>query len=225
MTALMNRQTLIPRNTVFFGHYLQTAEGTDTTPIEWLVLDVQEGKTLLLSRYGLDALPYNAIRGNATWEDCTLRSWLNDLFFYRAFTPKEQTGIVTSQVPNGNSQGYAGWKNNKESDTLDKVFLLSYAEANRYLEVERSSRSSSDNPKACVHPTRYAVARGALEDEEYFSTEMETSTGSWWLRSPGSNQRMAANVFIDGNLDLQCVEMDTLCVRPAMWVDLSAGVL
>ena len=46
---------------VTLGHYPQTAEGTDQTAIEWIVLDYDEvnHKALLLSRYGLDAMAYN----------------------------------------------------------------------------------------------------------------------------------------------------------------------
>lgn len=44
---------------VSFGHYPQTASGHDRTPIVWLVLQVTGNKALLLSRDGLDAMPYN----------------------------------------------------------------------------------------------------------------------------------------------------------------------
>ena len=47
--------------TIPFGAYPQTADGTDSTPIEWIILDYREdeGRALLLSRYVLDAKPYN----------------------------------------------------------------------------------------------------------------------------------------------------------------------
>lgn len=224
MTVLTKEQAIAVGSIVTFGTYPQTESGTDRTPIEWQVLDVQEGTALLLSKYGLDAQPYNATNTRVTWETSTLHSWLNDEFLNRAFTPEEQVGIVTSWVPNDSSQGYDQWKTNGGSDTLDQVFLLSYQEANHYLGVVHSSGSSKDNPKACVHPTPYAIAQGAIEDEEYYTTTEGTSAGFWWLRSPGSNPRQAANVFVDGNLDLQPVQLNTLCVRPALWVDLSAEV-
>ena len=46
---------------ISFGTYPQTESGNDATPIEWLVLDYDEdnNRALLLSRYGLDAKPYN----------------------------------------------------------------------------------------------------------------------------------------------------------------------
>ena len=45
---------------VTFGQYEQDNNtGNGPEEIEWIVLDVQDGKSLLLSRYGLDAKPYN----------------------------------------------------------------------------------------------------------------------------------------------------------------------
>lgn len=225
MTVSMSKRSIAPGSIVTFGIYPQTAGGTDRTPIEWLVLDVQEGKALLLSRYGLDAKPYNTANVNTTWATCTLRAWLNDAFLRYAFTSQEQMRIASCQVSNADNQGYGKWKTSGGYDTVDKIFLLSYKEAHEYLGVTLSTENSSDTPKAVVHPTRYAILQGAIEDEEDFATPSGEAAGSWWLRSPGNNQRLAANVFIDGNLDLQPVSLNTLCVRPALWVDLSAEVL
>ena len=47
-----------PGDYVIMGTYPQGENG-EVEPIEWLVLDVQDGNVLLISRYGLDAKPYN----------------------------------------------------------------------------------------------------------------------------------------------------------------------
>ena len=83
---------------VKFGHYPQTAAGNDNTPIEWLVLAVQGNRALLLSRYELDAKPYNTLKTGVTWETCTLRTWLNGEFLNKAFTAEEKTGIQTRAI-------------------------------------------------------------------------------------------------------------------------------
>ena len=82
---------------VTFGHYEQD-NNLDNGPeaIEWIVLDMQEGKALLLSKYGLDAIPYNTEYVNITWEQCTLRTWLNQDFLKTAFDEKEQSAILTT---------------------------------------------------------------------------------------------------------------------------------
>lgn len=55
-------------NYVTFGTYPQTALGNDQTPIEWLVLARDGRQALLISRYGLDAKPYNTKLSSVTWK-------------------------------------------------------------------------------------------------------------------------------------------------------------
>ena len=65
---------------ISFGHYPQTASGTDDMPIEWIVLEADGDSALLLSRYALDCQPFNTKQDFVTWETCTLRKWLNSDF-------------------------------------------------------------------------------------------------------------------------------------------------
>ena len=205
---------------VTFGHYPQTAAGNDQTPIEWLVLEVKDNQVLLLSRYGLEARAYNTSETSVTWESCTLRAWLNKDFLNAAFTAAEQKGIVLTTVDNSESQGYGEYSTNGGNDTQDKIFLLSYAEAYKYFDV---TQSDSVNTKAQAEPTMYAISQGA-----YTNSSNETSDGEaagwWWLRSPGHYQDYAARVYDDGSLYSRSVSLDSVCVRPALWVDLDAGV-
>ena len=89
---------------VTFGTYPQKADGADSTPIEWLVLDVQGDRALLLSCRGLDTKQYHTEKTGTTWESCSLRTWLNGEFLERAFSEKEQAGILTTDVDNGRDQ-------------------------------------------------------------------------------------------------------------------------
>ncbi len=57
--------------------------------IEWLVISEQDGKKLLLSKYGLDSREYHETSDPVSWENCTLRSWLNGEFFDEAFSDEE----------------------------------------------------------------------------------------------------------------------------------------
>ena len=98
-----------PGDTITFGHYPQESDGTDWTQVEWLVLEVQNGKALLLSSLGLDVKPYHAVEENVTWETCSLREWLNNEFLNTAFSPEEQVRIHETEVDNRFSQGYSEW--------------------------------------------------------------------------------------------------------------------
>ena len=207
---------------VTFGHYPQTAAGNDMTPIEWLVLEVKGNKALLLSRYGLDAKPYNTERVATTWEQCTLRTWLNGEFMNKAFSIAEQGAILTAIVDNSRNQEYSGWNTNGGNNTEDKIFLLSYAEANKYFGVQHTSVSGSkNNTKSLVAPTAYALKQRAYTRSDY-KTEDGTAAGWWWLRSPGYISPSAARVSFDGFLASYYVNRGNGCVRPALWVNLDA---
>ena len=197
-------------NTITFGTYPQTAEGTDSTPIEWLVLAKVEDKALLISKYALDRVPYNTKWTYVTWETCTLRKWLNNLFYNRAFSAEEKQNIILSKVTADKNPEYS---TNPGNDTNDNIFLLSIPEVNRYFK--------GDNSRMCA-PTDYAVKHGAYTD----GINMVDGRAScwWWLRSPGYDGRdyTAAFVRSGGSVygDGSSVSHDRGCVRPCVWVRL-----
>ncbi len=205
-------------NYVTFGHYPQTREGNDSTEIEWLVLARDGNKVLLISRYGLDTKPYNDYWADITWEKCTLRTWLNGTFLSKAFTAEEQKGILLTNVDNGSSQGYSKWSTNGGNNTQDRVFLLSYAEANKYFGVTYSM-----NTKSRVAPTAYAIEQGAYTSNSD-KTADGTAAGWWWLRSPGYYPSSAARVYDGGSLGYSSFSNDDAVVRPALWINLESGI-
>ncbi len=207
-------------NYVTFGTYPQTKAGNDATPIEWLVLARDGNKALLISRYALDAQPYNKdYFTSVTWETCTLRTWLNGTFYNKAFSSAEQAAILTTNVDNSKNQCYSGYRMNGGNNTQDKVFLLSYAEADKYLGV---TYDNSGNTKSRVAPTAYAIAQGAIS----FSgeTAADENAGYWWLRSPGSCWNYNAEVNTSGFLTSDYTSQDSTSVRPALWVNIESGV-
>ena len=226
-TAVVAREAeLAPYKTigsiVTFGKYQQN-NNTNNGPeaIEWLVLDVQNGKSLLLSRYGLDAKPYNTEWWKDTaWEECSLRAWLNNDFLKGAFTPTEQSAILLTAVDNSKSQGYSDWSTNGGNNTQDHLFLLSYAEANKYLGV---TYDDSNNTKSRVAPTAYAKVQGAYTNDDNKTVDGEAA-GWWWLRSPGSFRNSAAYVYLDGSLLDSGVNSESVVVRPAFWLNLKSDI-
>ncbi len=209
-------------NIVTFGHYEQDNNlSNGSEAIEWIVLDVHDGKALLLSRYGLDAKPYNTEFTDITWEKCTLRSWLNNEFLRTAFSSEEQTAILITTVDNSANQHHIGfgWCTNGGNNTQDKVFLLSCAEVEQYLSVKQDFRST----EARVTPTEYAIKAGADANDTY-KTADGSMAGWWWLRSPGYHQHSGAAVDSAGVLSHFSSSFDTGIVRPALWLNLNSGI-
>lgn len=202
-------------DTVLFGSYRQEyGEGSRREAIEWLVLDKQCGKLLLLSKYALEAKPYHNESKAVTWETCTLRSWLNRRFYHTAFQPAEQERILTARVRNEDNGKHGTDGGN---DTEDKIFLLSTGEVRDYFGTE----PEAEDPVRRVKVTAYARAQGGYcqSDGEY------AGNGWWWLRSPGSDSYNAADVDYNGRVDRagDLVNYYGLVVRPAFWLDPEAA--
>ena len=191
-----------PGDTVFLGTYEQdnnTSNGKED--IAWLVLEVKDGKALVVSKYALDCKQYNTSNTIVTWETCTLRKWLNNDFINAAFSSYERAMIPTVMVSADKRPGHSA---NPGNATQDQVFLLSITEANKYF--------NSNGARQC-EPTDYAVANGSRESH----------SGNfcwWWLRSPGSTQDSAAYVYSGGGVieSGNDVDYNDGAVRPAMWI-------
>ena len=208
---------------VTFGRYEQDGDKENgPEEIEWVVLDVQDGKALLLSKYGLEAKPYNTEYTDVTWETCTLRAWLNSDFLNKAFSAEEQSAILTTTVDNSSSQGYNDLNSIDGNNTQDKIFLLSYAEANRYLSVKYWKEDDGNNTKSRVAPTDYAIETGAYSTDNYQTADGKPA-GWWWLRMPGLSNFDAPYVHNGGSLYYEAVFRDYGVVRPAFWLNLYAA--
>ncbi len=207
---------------VTLGTYPQSANGDDLTPIEWRVLARDGNKALLISRYGLDVQPYNSEKTDVTWETCTLRTWLNNTFFNKAFTSAEQATILTTTVYNFWTEGNTEWESGGGNTTQDRIFLLSYEEANQYLQVKYRQGIGDNNRASRVTPTEYALARGAYTQD--YKTPEGADAGWWWLRSPGREQRHAAIVSHNGFLSYSVVSSTSGLIRPAVWINIESDI-
>ncbi|MBQ7528584.1 sel1 repeat family protein [bacterium] len=154
-----------------FGRYPQGPNG-EIKPITWRVLRRDSDSLLVIAEMGLDAKPYNEEYKPITWADCTLRRWLNDEFYKKAFNEQEQSLIKKTALAN-----------NAGLSTEDNVFLLSVDEAES-LFANRDDR--------CCKPTDYAVKNGAWQYNGDNVVYKENAW--WWLRSRGDISSYAARV-------------------------------
>ena len=190
---------------ILFGEYEQDDdEASGKEAVEWLVLDKQEDKMLVISRYGLDCQPYNTEDVDVTWETCSLRKWLNSTFYEAAFIPEEKNVILSSTVTADANPEYDTPAGN---DTTDQVFLLSMKEANQYF---------ADDAARKLQGTPYCHAQGAVK--------ADNGNSWWWLRSPGDEPDRAGDVFYNGSI-IDYGTFATLnrgAVRPSIWIDISS---
>lgn len=194
---------------VYFGAYEQDNNPSNGEEyIEWTVIDKKGDEVLLISKYSLDCKKYNNSNTNVTWESCSLRSWLNNEFYNSAFSLAERSKIKTTLVSADKNSGYS---TNPGNATNDKVFLLSIIEAEKYFKTDEERR--------CL-PTANAIANG---DGNNATDRVDGKVFCrWWLRSPGYDQRHAALVYYEGDIDNYGLyaAYGNYYVRPALWITL-----
>ena len=188
---------------ITFGNYWQGKDkSAGKQPVEWQVLDVKDGKALVISKYGLINHEYNEEWTGDTWETCALRKWMNDTFIKDIFSAEEMKAVMLSDVSADKNPDYS---TNQGNETKDKLFLLSIKEVEQYF--------VSDEERLCKL-TEYAVNNGAYENNHGY--------GRWWLRSAGEDCYNATYVFDDGSVLFygSDVDDDDSSVRPAFWLNL-----
>jgi hypothetical protein len=176
----------------------------------WRVLDVQGDKALLLTEDVIEKRLYNEQYTDVTWENCTLRHYLNNEF-YSKFSSQEQARILPTINTNANNQ----WFNTRGgNDTTDKIFLLSIEEVVRYFGDSGQLKNKNPNSKYYIN--------------DKFNKERVATCGGWawwwWLRSPGYGGYCAARVDADGGLYVfgSDVRGGGGGVRPALWLNLKS---
>ena len=215
-------------------------------PIEWIVLSNNGSELFVLSKYGLDYKPMNDYPGDLTWENCSLRTWLNNDFYNTAFTDKEKDLIKTTLLKNNDNPEYG---TNGGNDTNDKIFLLSIDEITD--PAYGLSEYYPDDDYYAVDrccPSDYALDRGFLSvvwhtiENVYdlYPKEEGKPTCTWWLRSPGEVTNMFGIVDEYGGLCMDGEQYflgmgyymgdewysevgDGPAVRPAMIIKLEEG--
>ncbi|HZK39560.1 MAG TPA: DUF6273 domain-containing protein, partial [Clostridia bacterium] len=150
--------------------------------VTWLVLAVDGKKTLLISEKVLDTKKYNDEKVDITWENSSMRTWLNNDFLKAAFTKKEAKKIIETTVKNADNAKHETPGGN---DTKDKIFLLSMDEAEKYFETDELRRSKG---------TEFAASSGLKLDKSI----LYAGNSVWWLRTPGLKAYHACYVNNDG---------------------------
>ena len=130
--------------TVIFGKYEQNSNKNDgMEPIAWRILKNDGKYVTLISEYGLDWRPFSYNAKNTSWENCSLRSWLNGDFYNTAFDDRAKSRMVA------------------QLDTNDWVYLLSLDEA------ERLFSSKDEREMECTPYVLERIGKGTSTQSKY----------------------------------------------------------
>lgn len=191
--------------TYTFGSYEQDGDSSNgKEPIEWLVLDRDGDRALLLSKYALDYqsfMPfYEPVTEPYTWESCSLRRWLNGTFLNAAFSADEQQRLLTTTVITSPGSLH---RENGPVTTEDRVFLLSNTEVYAYFASEAATAAEY---------TAYA-----LSENPWPGNAATPGPADWWLRTTDGYDH-PAGVYADGRVGEGARAYEGEYVRPAIWI-------
>ena len=221
---------VVPGDTITFGHYEQdndTSNGPEA--ITWKVLDVQDGKALVISEKILARVRHRYVEdghGTVTWETSRVRQWLSEDFFDAAFSDEEKTAVYLTNVKSEPNPDYTDTDPGK--DTQDYVFVLGLEQYDAYFADDGdlfdaiapyTEVARVGNPYAkdeLVRTAKYYPMNNAVRGNA------DGSAGWWWLRTVGQDYAADGNFMmrVDAAGKADGVGSDADCgVRPAMWVD------
>lgn len=199
---------------VEFGSYEQDnkPETTDEA-IVWRVIDKEGSKLMLISENVLDAHAFDTELKGDKWATSDLRTFLNGDFFATAFDASEQAKIIDTVNSTEDNVKYIV---DSGADSTDKVFVLSIAEAERFLTRRNLGWELA---KATLYSQNRDNVGG--EYDHGVAVDPDYGTAGWWLRNAGENDISAAYMYYYGEV----CEKGTLArntfvgVRPVIWVD------
>ena len=94
----------------------------------WYVADKTDGICTLLCQGAVADMAYNDNKTDITWENCSLRKWLNEDFYNSKFSDGEKASIITTH--NTFTEDDSSYGTDCGNDTDDKVYLFTYSESN-----------------------------------------------------------------------------------------------
>ncbi|MDD5805719.1 MAG: DUF6273 domain-containing protein, partial [Eggerthellales bacterium] len=205
-----NTDQLILANEFDLGTY----EGQ---PIKWRILSLEGSQALCISTRTLSQRPFADRDGQGsqsraeadqvqalTWENSSLRAWLNGEFLSDAFGEQAEC-LLEYETSDRETSDHEAFEPAPGKSCMDKVFCLSIQEAQQLFATD-------------VH--RAALVREGIN-------------GTWWLRSLGDtaghkpDQPLCATVFQTGWINPygNLAQDGSVGVRPAILVDLSLMTL
>lgn len=175
-------------------------------PIKWWILNYSELQSgaapIVLAEKGLTA--------NVTWNKsttsgilwagtCNIRTWLNSEFYGNSFYGEAKDCIKQTTVLNNTSSSLV---DGSGSSTNDKVWLLSYEEAEKYFtQAERK-----------CEVTDYAIVNKV--------TQADAPYTSWWLRSAHSSSPYVRGCDCGGYITFYDMNDTRHAVRPALTLNI-----
>ena len=153
------------------------------SPIRWRVLkkDDYKKEVLLIAEEAIACKGFHEMWKPVSWDNCSLRKWLNTEFLQEAFSQEEQKQIAASTVPGCRDPFFES----TDETVTDQIFILSPEEAEEYFD--------SDEDRKCL------LAPFARDDKA--GADRAGRACWWWLRQKCKETCNFSCVESDGTVD------------------------
>ena len=161
-------------------------------PLEWVVLDVKPGKSLIICKNIVAFSPYSKEPVGFSWSRSIVLKWLNGDFYENAFNLKERLSIIFDDYPVDTVNPVFASELHERAKT--KIFIFGVEEYNKYLKGNN-------------------LERATLIDDRRAESE-------WWLCTPGVSDEYMAVINGSGELNPFGAPVGSKAtgIRPAMWI-------
>ncbi len=155
--------------------YKNVGEKIKLGKAKWVIAEKQDNKVLVVKVDGILDLPYSINEGNVTWENSSLRNYLNTIFLEDNFTKEECKYILDTKVLSADNSQYHTLGGN---DTVDKIFILSAEEQLKYKEVlnKHGNNSWLRNPGASPDTAIFLTPKGQIMYYGYTADSIDVLT-------------------------------------------------
>ena len=198
-------------HSLYFGNYYQSDKtGKKKDPIQWRILSVQGSTAYLISDKNLDTQPYNNTATDTTWENSSIRKWLNGKFLNEAFTKQEQQAIISNTV---SKESNAFFKTAGGNQTTDKVLLPSLSDMQNAAYGFNTEIQINNNARKALN-TDYLASKTGMNSSP--------KGDCYWLRTPGYLPTHATRMNENGYGDIygMAVSSTRYAVRPVIRLNL-----
>ena len=203
---------------VLFGSFEQDNNtGNGGEAVRWRVIDVdaEANRVLLITEYSLENLQFDSESESQSWENSSLRRWLNNSFYNDAFSPGEKA--VIEPVSCENTYSFPG----VDSALSDRVFCLSKEDVEKLMPVlsdriAKNSDFAQEQMKKKMLPSWFYPNSAAEVEATVAGWEAQYGVHCswWWLRDPAGCGVTAAGEIRADQVDRR----DLNSVRPAVWI-------
>ena len=145
------------------------AFGNYKMPITWKVLDIEDGKALIICEKLIEKMKFSDIDKHPEmyeWKGSIIRKWLNEDFYNEAFNTEEKELIIETCLPS--------------VDTTDKVFILSSEEVEKYFRKKGDRKCAEIT---CLQPTKYDSKNWWTIDASAFNHTGEDTNRALYVMS------------------------------------------